>query len=92
MYSINRGINSSKHYNFFEKIKKLLNFEVISDYSYPNLKPIKRLIDLNIPLTDKNLKKLKKKIDKDQYLDIRKAISWSLAVNKKVETLLRRCL
>ena len=87
LYSINRGINRFEALIiFFEKLK-FSNFDVISDYSYPNLKPIKRLIDLNIPLTDKNLKKLKKKIDKDQYLDIRKAISWSLAVNKKVETL-----
>jgi len=87
LYSINRGINRFEALIiFFEKLK-LLNFEAISDYSYPNLKPIKYLRDLNIPLTDKNLKKLKKKIDKDEYLDINKAISWSLAVNEKVENL-----
>ena len=87
LYSINRGINRFEALIiFFEKLK-LLNFEVISDYSYPNLKPIKYLRDLNIPLTDKNLKKLKKKIDKDEYLDINKAISWSLAVNEKVENI-----
>ena len=87
LYSINRGINRFEALIiFFEKLK-LLNFEEISDYSYPNLKSIKFLRDLNIPLTDKNLKKLKKKIDKDEYSEINKAISWSLAVNKKVENL-----
>ena len=90
LYSINRGINRFEALIiFFEKLK-FLNFEAISDYSYPNLKPIKYLRDLNIPLTDKNLKKLKKKIDKDEYLDINKAISWSLAVNEKVENLAKK--
>lgn len=87
LYSINRGINRFEALIvFFEKLK-FSNFEVISNYSYPNLKPIKYLMDLNIPLTDKNLKKLKKKINKDQYSDIRKAISWSLAVNENVKNL-----
>ena len=85
LYSINRGINRFEALIiFFEKLK-FSNFEVLSNYSYPNLKPIKYLKDLKIPLTDKNLKKLKKKIDKDQYSHINKAISWSLAVNESVE-------
>ena len=85
LYSINRGINRFEALLiFFEKLK-FSNFEVISNYSYPNLKPIKYLKDLNIPLTDKNLQKLREKIDEDEYSDINKAISWSLAVNEKVE-------
>ena len=87
LFSINRGINRFEALSiFFEKLK-FLNLEAISNYDYPNLNFINHLKSLNIPLTDKNLKKLKYNFDENQYYDIKKAILWSDTVNKKVANL-----
>ena len=90
LYSKYRGINRFEAlYLFFENFKKNKDFEK-NQNSFPNLKVIKNLSELNIPLTNENLLKFSKNYSKrnQELNDIERAIIWSKDVNKNVGKLI----